>query len=90
MNKENFNIKIDREIEKRFAVYGGDYIVEFKARRTQSEKYERFVEILSQEIEQDSLVWLNDWDEGYTDFILIGVYDIEELVDTFKRYNNDN
>lgn len=83
MDYNNFMLKISNKLDK-FPVYGGDYIIEFKARSDSRDKYERFIEIITLDPQNDTLIWLNDWREGHDDIILEGIYDIEELVDCYR------
>lgn len=69
MDYNNFMVKISNKLDN-FPVYGGDYIIEFKARSNSRDKYERFIEIITLDPQNDTLIWLNDWREGHDDFIL--------------------
>lgn len=85
MTYDNFMVKISNKLD-RFPIYGGDYIIEFKARIDSDDKYERFIEILTLDPQINSLIWLNDWREGHDDIILEGIYDIGDLVDCYRDH----
>lgn len=86
--KEEFYERIYEAIQNDFD--NGDYLIEFKAKYKyeNDDNWETFKEVCSwfygEVPEKDGVCWFNDWDEGQTDFILLGVYSLENLLQMYK------
>lgn len=86
--KEEFYERINEAIQNDFD--NGDYLIEFKAKYDfdNNNEWETFREVCSfcygETPENDGVCWFNDWDEGQKDFMLLGVYSLENLLQMYK------
>ena len=88
LTKEEFYERIYERIQNDFN--DGNYLIEFKAKYKfeNDNEWETFREVCCEYYgetpEKDGVCWFNDWDEGQQDFMLIGVYSLESLLQMYK------
>ena len=86
--KEEFYERIYEAIQNDFD--NCDYLIEFKAKYdfNNDNEWETFREVCSyyygEKPENDGVCWFNDWDEGQNNFMLLGVYSLENLLQMYK------
>ena len=88
LTKEEFYERIYEKIQNDFD--DCDYLIEFKAKYKHDKEWDTYREVCCwyYGATEDSVCWFNDWDEGQHDFMLIGVYSLESLLQMYKDVQN--
>lgn len=88
MDYEEFMENVIREIGI-CPIFGGLYVVFFKAKYDFDKDYENFEELIDVNATDIEYIWLYDWYEGQQDIILEKVVRFDEIIEIYKGYQND-
>ena len=88
MSYEEFMENVIREIGI-CPIFGGLYVVFFKAKYDFETVYENFEELIDVNATDIIYEWFYDWYEGQQDIILEKVVRLDEIIEVYKWYQNN-